>query len=290
MPIMNGVRSPNPDAGHYELPRPWVEAITGWLTWLAAAGTTTATRRTRRSHLRSTARRLGTHTPADVTTRDLVEILASPTHSPEHRRGLRSSLASFYRWAAANGVADDISVDLPTVRAVTAAPRPATDEVWLKLLDTAEPRVRLMARLAGEAGMRRAEVAQLHTNDLVGSIESPDLIVRGKGNKQRVVPITAGLAMKIRTACPDGGYVFPGQVDGHMSPDRVGRLVSEAMGPGWSMHKLRHRYATRGYMATRNLRAVQEALGHSSVATTQRYTAVSDAEIRAVSEAACGRR
>ncbi|EUA18515.1 phage integrase family protein [Mycobacterium xenopi 3993] len=55
------------------------------------------------------------------------------------------------------------------------------------------------------------------------------------------------------------------------------------------MHKLRHRYATRGYAGTGNLRAVQEALGHASVATTQRYTAVSAREIRAVAEAAAHR-
>ena len=47
-----------------------------------------------------------------------------------------------------------------------------------------------------------------------------------------------------------------------------------------------HRYASRGYAATRDLRAVQEALGHASVATTQRYTAVTRSEVRAVSEAA----
>ena len=273
----------------YSLPPSWDDAVAGWLTWLSAAGTSPATRRTRRSHVRSVARHLGALTPADVTTSDLVSVLASPTYSPEHRRGLRSSLASFYRWAAYSHIVDDDpSAGLPPVRSVPATPRPATDEIWLKLLDTAEPRVRLMALLAGEAGLRRAEVARVHTDDLVGSVAAPDLIVHGKGGKQRVVPITPSLAMKIRTACPDGGFVFPGQIDGHMSADRVGRLVAAAMGQGWSMHKLRHRYATRGYMVTRNLRAVQEALGHASVATTQRYTAVSASEIRAVSEAAAG--
>jgi site-specific recombinase XerC len=49
---------------------------------------------------------------------------------------------------------------------------------------------------------------------------------------------------------------------------------------------LRHRFASRGYAGTGNLRAVQEALGHASIATTQRYTAVSRDDVRAVSEAA----
>jgi integrase len=47
------------------------------------------------------------------------------------------------------------------------------------------------------------------------------------------------------------------------------------------MHKLRHRFATRAYRGSGNLRAVQVLLGHSSVATTERYTAVDDDLIRA---------
>lgn len=143
-----------------------------------------------------------------------------------------------------------------------------------------------MARLAGEAGLRRAEVAQVHTDDLLTDRDGAQLIVHGKGGKQRVVGITSSLADAIHRECPSGGYVFPGQIDGHVSPDYVGKLVSRLMPPGWSIHKLRHRYATRGYAGTHNLRAVQEALGHASVATTQRYTAVSAREIRLVSEAA----
>lgn len=52
------------------------------------------------------------------------------------------------------------------------------------------------------------------------------------------------------------------------------------------MHTLRHRFATRAYRGTRNIRAVQELLGHSSIATTQIYTAVDDEEMRAAMLAA----
>lgn len=113
--------------------------------------------------------------------------------------------------------------------------------------------------------------------------------VHGKGGKQRTVPITDNLADAIRTHSagysPDG-FLFPGQIDGHISPNRVGVLLSRLMPEGWSMHKLRHRCASKGYAGTGNIRAVQEALGHASVATTQRYTAVTSREVRAVSEAA----
>lgn len=274
----------------FPLPDAWDTAIDGWLTWLIAAGTSPATRRTRRAHIRSVARELATETPADVTALHLLAILGRPESSTEYRRSLRASLASFYRWSLDSQIVTaDPTTGLPVVRAAAGAPRPATDEIWCHILESADSRTLLMARLACEAGLRRAEVAQVHTNDLIQANGGAQLIVHGKGGKQRVVPITPSLASGITAACPDGGFLFPGKINGHISPDRVGHLVSKAMPPGWSMHKLRHRYATRGYAGTRNLRAVQEALGHASVATTQRYTAVAADEIRSVSEAAAWR-
>lgn len=271
----------------YPLPGQWDAAIDGWLTWLIASGTSPATRRTRRSHIRSVARELAAQHPRDVTPLDLIGILGRPHLSIEHRRGLRASLTSFYKWCQSAAVVDDDpTTTLPRVRAAIGRPKPATDDIWRQLLTTSDARVLLMARLAGEAGLRRAEVACVHTDDLIDSTDGAQLIVHGKGGKQRVVPITVSLAIAMRHDCPLGGFLFPGKIDGHMSPDRVGHLVSKVMPPGWSMHKLRHRFATRGYAGTGNLRAVQEALGHASVATTQRYTAVSNADVRRVSEAA----
>jgi site-specific recombinase XerD len=273
----------------YSLPLEWDTAVDGWLTWLVAAGTSPATRRTRRSHVRSVARMIGAPRPCDVTGDDLIAILGRVGCSIDHRRGLRSSLASFYRWCASSGIVDtDPTLDLPAVRSALGAPKPATDQIWRDLLGVPDQRTLLMARLACEAGLRRAEVACVHTDDLVDSINGHELIVHGKGGKQRVLPITATLAAGIIRACPLGGFLFPGKIDGHISPDRVGHLVSRAMPRGWSMHKLRHRFATRGFQGTGNLRAVQEALGHASVATTQRYTAVAARDIRAVAEAAAG--
>jgi integrase/recombinase XerC len=174
---------------------------------------------------------------------------------------------------------------LPTVRIPPAAARPVPDDVWRHALAAAGARTALMMRLAGEAGLRRAEVAHVHARDVVEGPGGPQLVVHGKGGKTRVVPISDPLAAAIRAGAPTGGYLFPGQIDGHMSAPHVGKLVARALPPGWSMHKLRHRFATRAYRGSRNLRGVQVLLGHSSIATTERYTAVDDDEIRAA--AAC---
>jgi site-specific recombinase XerD len=273
----------------YRLPGRWDELIDDWLIWLAAAGTSAATRKTRRSHVRSVARELQVTDPDKVATGELVGIVGRAV-SLEHRRGLRASLGSFYRWALVTGVVDaDPAAGLPVVRPAVAAPRPVTDDVWANLAAITDARVALMIRLAGQAGLRRAEVACLHRDDLLAGLDGPSLIVHGKGARQRVIPITAELATRIRRAAPWGGFVFPGKIDGHISADRVGHLVSAVMPAGWSMHQLRHRFATRGYAGTGNLRAIQEMLGHASVATTQRYTAVAAADLRAVCDAAARR-
>lgn len=271
----------------YQLPDAWEHAVAGWLDWMTAAGMSTATVTLRRSLVRSVARQLGTIHPTAVTGQQLVSLCATGHWSNEYRRSLRNALIGFYDWLIrAGATTDNPARALPRVRESAPQPRPVTDNIWHNLLMQATERERLMARLGAEAGLRRAEIARVRTDDLTADLLGWSLIVRGKGNKQRVVPLTDDLASAIR-GHGESGYLFcGGDGTGHLSPQRVGALLSRLMPPGWSAHKLRHRYASRGFAATRNLLAVQQALGHASVATTQRYVAVSSAEVRAVSEAA----
>jgi integrase/recombinase XerC len=57
--------------------------------------------------------------------------------------------------------------------------------------------------------------------------------------------------------------------------------VRQVLPEPWTMHTLRHRFYSRAYRGSRNLRAVQVLMGHSSLATTERYLAVDDDEVRA---------
>lgn len=140
-----------------------------------------------------------------------------------------------------------------------------------------DPRVRLMVRLAVGAGMRRGEVAAVHRDDVVEGASGWSIVVHGKGGRVRVVPIGTELATAVRAACLEGGgFAFPGQVEGHLSPAYVGRLVSRAMPEGVSMHALRHRFATAAYAVDRDLLVVQRLLGHASPSTTQRYVETPD--------------
>jgi integrase/recombinase XerC len=138
-------------------------------------------------------------------------------------------------------------------------------------------------------------VAQVHHRDLSVGVDGASLLVHGKGGRLRVVPIGESLANALRLGAAghtpgmsERGWLFPTGVGGHLTPDHVSGLVSAVLPDGWTMHTLRHRFATRAYRGTRNLRAVQVLLGHESIATTERYTAVDDAEIRAAMIAAGG--
>lgn len=136
-----------------------------------------------------------------------------------------------------------------------------------------------MLRLANELGMRRGEVAQVHPeNDLVRDLSGWSLVVHGKGQRQRVLPLPDDLAAILRNAGP--GYLFPSPEGGHLSAHWVGTLVSRALADGTTMHQLRHLCATEIHNETHDVRLVQTILGHASLATTQRYLAVDETKIR----------
>ena len=81
----------------------------------------------------------------------------------------------------------------------------------------ADERVMLMLRLAVEAGLRRGEIARIHASDLGTDLLGAVLRVRGKGVKERTVPIGAGLAAAVRLRAKEG-WLFPRNDDGHLSP------------------------------------------------------------------------
>jgi integrase/recombinase XerC len=184
-------------------------------------------------------------------------------------------------------VREHLADELPKVRERRGAPRPAPDHAWRAALGAAQPRVAIMLRLACEAGLRRGEVARVHNRDLLEGGSGAQLLVHGKGGQERVVPISDSLAEGLRSQIgASGGWLFPNGQGSHLSPWMVGRLVADVLPDHWTMHTLRHRFASRAYRGTRSLRAVQTLLGHASIATTERYTAVDDDECRAAMMAA----
>ena len=98
-----------------------------------------------------------------------------------------------------------------------------------------------MIRLGAECGLRRGEIARVHSDDVVADSAGRSLIVRGKGDKQRIVPLPDDLAGIIMDA---RGYLFPGRFGGHVEESYIGDHISRLLPDGYAAHTLRHRFAT----------------------------------------------
>ena len=273
--------------GAFRAVRTWGSEIGRWITHLRAVGRPESTIKLRRYQLQRLAADLGASRtrPYAVTGDDLETWFASHTWARDTRRSYRSAVRSFYGWAHATGrTSHDPAVILAPVRAQEPRPRPAPELAYRRALASAPEHVRLALRLAGEAGLRRGEVAQIHESDVVEDLLGLSLWVHGKGDKLRLVPLPRALGEQLLAACRrGGGWAFPSSTTGGpITPYWIGRQVAGYLPPGVSMHSLRHRFATRAYAASGDLLAVQQLLGHASPATTQRYVAVDADRLRAV--------
>lgn len=260
-------------------PATWRGDVEGWATAQRAAGRSAETIALRRYHLTRLAQWAAPRRPADLTLDDLLTWLGGHNWSRETLRSHRASVRGFYRWATATGrVPVDVSLGLPPVAPAQPRPRPAPPTAVVAALHEADQRVWLMIRLGVEVGLRRGEVARVHSSDVLEDLGGWSLRVHGKGARERTVPLPANLARALRELPP--GWAFPGRDGGHLSPRWVGRLVSRMLPDGVTMHALRHLCATELHDDTHDLRAVQRLLGHASVATTERYVAVRDDTVR----------
>jgi integrase/recombinase XerC len=213
-----------------------------------------------------------------LNTAQLLTYLGRDGWAPETRRSARNAVRSYFKWAEQSGlVRHNPALQLPAIRVPAGKPRPTPDQVLVDALAGAQPRERLLVMFAAYAGLRRAEIAKIHTCD----IGEGALRVMGKGGRVRVVPLHPAIADELREHILETGYMFPGQIDGHISPGHVGVLIKRTLGSGWSAHTLRHRFASKAYAVQRDLLAVQELLGHSKPETTRRYTQVPDGAVRA---------
>ena len=259
-------------------PVPWRKSIEGWTDTLKAAGLSAQTIKSRRYKMVHLAALLMPSGPEDVTTEQIVQAFARQQWKPETRKAYRNTISSFFRWLHKSGRrADDPSLDVPRVKKPHAHPRPCPDRYITAAMEPATPSEKLMVRLGAECGLRRGEIARVHSDDVVADSAGHSLIVRGKGDKQRIVPLPDDLA---NTVMETQGYLFPGRFGGHVEESYIGDHISRLLPDGYAAHTLRHRFATTAYAATHDLFVVAELLGHESVETTEHYVAMPDGRLR----------
>lgn len=153
----------------------------------------------------------------------------------------------------------------------------------------------ILALLYG-SGLRLAEALGLTRGE--APLQAGLMRILGKGRKERVVPVLPAVADAVRAyleACPfvreAGDPLFVGVRGGPLNPRLVqrglaGLRVSLGLPESATPHALRHSFATHLLAGGGDLRAIQELLGHASLSTTQRYTAVDTAQLARVYDAA----
>jgi integrase/recombinase XerD len=240
--------------------------------------------------------------------RGLIGDLAARGFSPASQARRLSALRQFYKFLHAEGLRDDDPtgvVDSP--RKTRALPKVLSIDDVSRLLAQAETdiakaqdkeealrriRFRALLELLYATGMRVSELVSLPYRVLADQCRF--LVVKGKGAKERMVPMSrpsraaldAWLAAIGETA-EEAGFLFPANsAEGHLSRQVFARELKEVAARAGipvakiSPHVLRHAFASHLLAGGADLRAVQELLGHADISTTQIYTHVLDERLR----------
>lgn len=212
------------------------------------------------------------------------------TLSPNTMRNEIAHLREYFRWLKRHDYRRDDPteiIDMP--RLVKPAVPAADDDAIADALDAADVDDAAILTLSAFAGLRAAEVARLDWADV--EMRAETLRVVGKGSKVRVVAMNNRVRAALE-ALPHRHGVVIRRRDGRPGPNapwQISKRASRLLGgraSGYTLHQLRHRFATTAYEHTRDLRAVQESLGHSSPATTAIYAHNRAEALRAAAEAA----
>jgi integrase/recombinase XerC len=202
-----------------------------------------------------------------------------------------SSIRSFYQFLIRNGLASqNPALEARAPKAGKSLPktcdaetidrllRPHGDDDGLLLRDIA------IFELIYSSGLRLAELVSIDIDDI--DLARRRLVVTGKGNKTRHLPVGTKAADAVRRwlelrrdYCADAEQqaLFVSRRGGRISPrnvqNRLGALIRrQALEQNLSPHVLRHSFATHLLESSSDLLAVQELLGHANIATTQVYT------------------
>jgi integrase/recombinase XerD len=247
----------------------------------------------------------GIHDVTRVTKEDVVEHLRRLGQRGLSRRSQARHLAAvrgFHRFLIAEKLAEkDPTEDMDTPRSERKLPSFLTLEEVEQLLAAPDERSteglrdKAMLELLYATGLRVSELCGLGINDV--QLGAGYLVARGKGSKERVVPIGSKAVEKVQEYLAgarqqllkqsDSRALFVTRRGGAFTRMGFWKLLRRyALKAGirkqLSPHKLRHSFATHLVERGADLRAVQAMLGHADLATTQIYTHVNSARLRAV--------
>jgi len=232
--------------------------------------------------------------------RSFLAYLAESNYSPATMARKIATLRSFYRWLERSGAIDTNPMTLiRTPKQKKRLPKAICVEEVEKLLSAPNDKTLLGAR--DRAILETLYSTGIRVSELVGiNFEDIDetglaLIIRGKGRKERIVPLGTHAMSAIahyheilqanNIPCGPVDPFFINKHSTRLSTRSVRRKVSKyleqvGLDPAISPHTLRHSFATHLLDNGADLRSVQELLGHQSLSTTQVYTHLTTKRMR----------
>jgi integrase/recombinase XerC len=203
---------------------------------------------------------------------------------PASRLLYRTIVCGFFAWATCPPDDPDTpwldydpSRHLPRVRRPRRKPKPVSTEQLTDMLSRAVAPYRVWFLLAAYAGLRCVEISRCDREHVT---EAQVWVPSGKGDRERYVPTHPALWRAV-AELPAGPIALDHDGVTRLTPQKVahrGNHQLRKMQAGASMHRLRHWFGTQTYARTKDLRTVQDLLGHADVSTTQGYVEVVDAQ------------
>lgn len=256
--------------------------LVDYLRWLAVAKgqrPRTVQARARQLHRFDVFQQAHGRTVLEATHHDILAWL--PDVGPDARRTYTAALSGFYAYLMLEG----IRVDNPANRVPRPLPRrrlpkPISDEdahhIWVACPEYA----RIPLGLALMCGMRCQELSAARWEDIEWG-HQPVLLIGGEGAKgghERRVVIPDALALVLRQRRLKHGWMARGPFGQGFNPESMSQwlahVLRDELGVDASAHQCRHWYATTLLRHGANVRVVQDALGHASLATTGLYLKV----------------
>ena len=222
-------------------------------------------------------------TPSEITRQLVIQYAVTLAHlSPVTVRKKLACLSSLFGFLQDMGyVSGNPARRLPLPRLEQLVPVTLSEEQARRLLAAAElPWHRCLVVLLLATGLRRSEVVQINVEDV--DLQNRQLLVHGKGAKQRIVPLMMSAVEAIQHYLPHRPVSQTRRLflteqreplPGRLINGTLNELLEKAglAGQGITPHKLRHTFATQLIRKGVDVRTVQELLGHSNLGTTARY-------------------
>ena len=230
----------------------------------------------------------------------LSELYDKGLSKPSVARAL-AAVRSIYKWLAIEGkVKQNPAALVSSPKLPKRLPRVPSIEEMNNVLDTSMPqyasfpeRETLIFELLYGSGIRNSELVGANLDDV--RLREEAILVRGKGKKERFVPLSENAVDALKQYLPQRNELVTRFKRAHtallvnqrgerLTTRSVGRIVKQiAMAKGLPAdihpHTLRHAFGTHMLAEGADLRAIQELLGHSRLSTTQRYTHLSTRQI-----------